>query len=361
MTPMHYTSGRQFASEAAVTGVGNPQRLLAVADAELQGHQADGDLDAVVATLRLACAVPIAVINIVSENLQTYPAEVGVGAPCTSVPDGLSFCAEVVDTGAAMSVSDAARHPIYSQNPMVLDGVIGAYAGVPLVDNGFVLGSVSIFDGVARKFSPQVLEILSHQARLAASVLALRRSARTDVLTGLANRGLCLDRLTRALGRLGRHGGAVAVMFLDVDDFKEINDVYGHHVGDRVLIELGKRIADVLRPTDTLARFGGDEFVAVCGDLTGPDDITAMATRMLAAVCDPWFIDQAPISVHVSLGVALSSSPLQNPGELLRDADAAMYEAKQVPGSHWVQAAPPTGLSRTLADSMLIPQTRRRA
>jgi len=170
--------------DTPIRGVRNPQRLRAVAAAELHGHLDDPDLDAVVATLRLACGVPMAVINIVTENLQTYPAEVGVGAPCTQVPDGLSFCAEVVDSGLALAVADAAAHPVYSRNPMVLDGVIGAYAGVPLVDDGVVLGSVSIFGGSARKFSAEVLDIRGLQTRLASSVLALRRSARTDVLTG---------------------------------------------------------------------------------------------------------------------------------------------------------------------------------
>jgi hypothetical protein len=137
-----------------VGGVREPDRLAAVARAELHGHLRDQDLNAVVGTLRIACRVPIAVVNIVSENLQTYPAEVGVGAPCTSVPDGLSFCAAVVDTCIPLSVSDARAHPVYCRNPMVLSGVIGAYAGVPLVDDGFILGSVSIFDGAPRESSP---------------------------------------------------------------------------------------------------------------------------------------------------------------------------------------------------------------
>lgn len=106
----------------------------------MHGHLGDLELNAVVATLRIACAVPIAVVNIVTENMQTYPAEVGVGAPCTTVPDAVSFCAEVVDTRAPLAISDAREHPVYAQNPMVVDGVVGAYAGVPLVDDGVVLG-----------------------------------------------------------------------------------------------------------------------------------------------------------------------------------------------------------------------------
>jgi diguanylate cyclase (GGDEF)-like protein len=306
-----------------------------VADAELSGHLGDGDLNAVVATLRLACGVPMAVVNVVTANRQTYPAELGVGAPCTLVPDGLSFCAEVVDTGRAMSVSDAATHPVYSQNPMVLDGVVGAYAGVPLVDNGVVLGSVSIFDSQAREFTGDELEVLRHQAQLASSVLALRRSARTDILTGLPNRALYLDRLGRALGRLERHGGHVTVMYLDVDGFKRINDTLGHDVGDRVLVELARRLTAVMRPTDTLARFGGDEFVAVCEDVTSRRDAGLLAARMIGATKGTWIVDAHTLSVTVSIGVSLADSPAADPAALLRDADAAMYRVKNLAGAGW--------------------------
>ena len=251
----------------AVGGVRNPLRLAAVARAELHGHLGDPDLNSIVATLRIACRVPIAVINIVEQNRQTYPAEVGVGAPCTTVPDQLSFCAEVVETKRTLAVSDATAHPIYADNPMVRTGVVAAYAGVPLVDAGYVLGSVSIFDGRPRVFTPDELEVLHHQARLASSVLALRRTARTDVLTGLPNRQMLFDRLEVVLARIGRNESVAAVMYLDLDGFKALNDSRGHDAGDRLLADLALRWTAALRSHDTLARVGGDEFVVVCEDM----------------------------------------------------------------------------------------------
>jgi len=319
-----------------ITGVRNPSRLRAVAEAELDGHLGDQGLDAVVATLHVACNVPIAVVNIVTVDMQTYPAEVGVGAPCTTVSDELSFCASVVDNGTALTVADAYTHPVYSQNPLVLAGAVGAYAGVPLLDNGYVIGAVSIFDSRAREFTTAELEILRHQALLASSVLALRRSARTDVLTGLPNRGLFLDRLTHALDRLQRHHDAVSVMFLDVDNFKEINDRYGHDVGDAVLVEMSERLKAAIRVPDTLARFGGDEFVALCEDLAGAEDAELVAAQMVAAVDKAWSIDGQAIPVSISIGIAVADSPVAVPAVMLRDADAAMYLAKKRPGSSWV-------------------------
>jgi diguanylate cyclase (GGDEF)-like protein len=327
---------RGLVDGSTVTGVRDPRRLKAVADADLHGHMGDPDLDAVVATLWLASQSPIVVVNIVEEDRQTYAAEVGVGSPCTFVTDAVSFCAEVVETGRELIVSDAAAHAVYAQNPMVVGGAVAAYAGVPLVDNGVVLGSVAIFDDHARAFSPDVLDILRHQARLAGSVLALRRSARTDALTGLPNRALYGDRLAGAFTRLGRHGGLVCVMYLDLDDFKGINDAFGHGAGDAMLVELARRLTSVLRRTDTLSRFGGDEFVILCEDLGSVGEAEELAARIVAATGEPWEIRGQSMPIHVSIGLALTDSAATDAAALLRDADAAMYRAKTQPGSTWM-------------------------
>jgi diguanylate cyclase (GGDEF)-like protein len=324
-----------------VTGVRDARRLRAVAEAGLEGHLGDQGLDAVVATLHIACTVPIAVVNIVTADMQTYPAEVGVDAPCATVADELSFCADVVESGAPLTVCDASTHPVYAQNPLVLAGEVRAYAGEPLLDDGFVIGAVSIFNKEARTFTAGELEILHHQALLASTVLALRRSARTDFLTTLPNRGLFMDRLSHALDRLRRHSDVVSVMFLDIDNFKGINDRYGHDVGDAVLIELSRRVKSAIRVTDTLARLGGDEFVALCEDLHHADDARLVAAHMIAAVDTEWTIAGHVIPVSISIGIAVADSPDADPFSLLRDADASMYLAKKQAGSTFVLAAAP--------------------
>jgi len=279
----------------------------------------------------------MAMVNIVGAGRQTYAAEFGLGVPGSSVPDSLSFCSEVVNTGRAVTVFDAAAHAVYSQNPMVLAGVVGAYAGVPLVVTRMVLGSVAIFDDHARVFSTEVLDILGHQGRLAGSALARRRVG-MDALTGLPNRALYGDRLARALARLERRRGMVCVMYLDIDDFKIINDTLGHRGGDDVLVELGRRLTSVLRPTDTLARFGGDEFVILCEELGSVGDAEHLAARVVSATTEPWDIRGRFMSVHVSIGFAVTDSARAQPSALVDDADAAMYLAKKVPGSTSVLA-----------------------
>jgi diguanylate cyclase (GGDEF)-like protein/PAS domain S-box-containing protein len=158
---------------------------------------------------------------------------------------------------------------------------------------------------------------------------ALAHQALHDHLTGLPNRVLLQDRLSLALARCARSGCHVAVVFLDLDHFKVVNDSLGHEAGDRVLRAVSARIANVLRPADTLARFGGDEFVVVCDDIGGPAEATRIARRLLDALEDP--VDEADGGVHVgaSIGVALASNGDATAEGMVRDADAAMYRAKE--------------------------------
>ncbi len=140
------TAGTASDARRLLTGVRDPARLAAVADLDLPGHVGDLDLDGIVETPTAALDVPIAVVNVITPDRQTNPAEVGIGAPCTRVPDGVSFCAEVVETGRPVQVADARTHPAYRDNPLVQQGLITSYAGVPLVHRGGVIGTVSVFD-----------------------------------------------------------------------------------------------------------------------------------------------------------------------------------------------------------------------
>jgi len=156
----------------------------------------------------------------------------------------------------------------------------------------------------------------------------LRRQAFHDSLTGLANRALFADRLEHALARTRRFGHPVAVLFLDLDDFKTVNDSLGHGEGDALLIAVGKRLAGAMRAGDTIARMGGDEFAVLVEDPSDAAAPIAVAERLLAILELPFEIGSKELFVHASVGVAVSTGQTKDGDELLRDADVSMYTAK---------------------------------
>lgn len=149
-----------------------------------------------------------------------------------------------------------------------------------------------------------------------------------DTLTGLPNRALLVDRLGQTLNAARGAGTAVAVLFCDLDRFKAINDTYGHQAGDSVLIEVARRLQSAVRPSDTVARLSGDEFVVLCLDTTR-EQAAAAAARILAALKPSIMIGNAEVFASASIGIALSGTEYTTTSELLRDADDAMYVAKE--------------------------------
>jgi diguanylate cyclase (GGDEF)-like protein/PAS domain S-box-containing protein len=155
----------------------------------------------------------------------------------------------------------------------------------------------------------------------------LRHQAFHDPLTNLANRALLQDRLEHALARMDRNGGLAAVLLLDVDAFKTVNDTLGHRIGDQLLSATADRLGGSLRPNDTVARFGGDEFVVLVEDVAGLDDGVDVAERLIAGLATPIHVAGRDIQVRVSIGIVLAG-PGAQPDDVLRDADVAMYRAK---------------------------------
>jgi len=157
----------------------------------------------------------------------------------------------------------------------------------------------------------------------------LRNGAFSDTLTGLPNRAIFLDRLGRAHAKLKRRGNYFfAVLFLDLDEFKYVNDTLGHALGDRLLIEVSKKLFSFIRTTDTLARMGGDEFAILLDDIRDTSDAVRVAERILNGLKSAIRIDNHEMFVNVSIGIALSTSRYEYAEEFLRDADIAMYRAK---------------------------------
>ncbi|HEX3391167.1 MAG TPA: EAL domain-containing protein [Solirubrobacteraceae bacterium] len=160
----------------------------------------------------------------------------------------------------------------------------------------------------------------------------LERQALHDPLTKLPNRLLLMDRARQALTRLHRSRGLVAILFIDLDRFKAVNDNLGHALGDHILISVSQRLAEMMRDSDTIARMGGDEFVILAEDLNSDGEALTVAERVLHALQAPFVVGSTEVSMLASVGVSVSHDPETDPETLLREADVAMYRAKRSGG-----------------------------
>jgi len=150
-----------------------------------------------------------------------------------------------------------------------------------------------------------------------------------DPITGLPNRILALDRLERQLLDTKRYGGQVVVVFIDFDDFKSVNDTYGHDVGDELIRKVGERLSNVVRGEETIARLGGDEFLLIAMFRDGLEDVPLMLSRLLSTQDQVFPVNNYEIQVKYSAGVAISPADGQTSIELIKAADIAMYRAKR--------------------------------
>jgi diguanylate cyclase (GGDEF)-like protein/PAS domain S-box-containing protein len=157
---------------------------------------------------------------------------------------------------------------------------------------------------------------------------ALQRMAQFDAVTGLANRNLLHERLEQAIAQSQRRGNGAGVLFVDLDRFKLVNDTHGHHVGDELLVQVGKSLRDCVRRDDTVARMGGDEFAVVIADLARPDDAAIVAQKILDSFTAPFSLGGHETYITASIGVATCPNDGDNAEVLLKCADAAMYRAK---------------------------------
>ena len=190
----------------------------------------------------------------------------------------------------------------------------------------------------ARREAVQIVAWDITDQKRAEADLAYR--AAHDALTGLPNRNLLADRIERSVARRLRDGGETAVMIVDLDNFKVINDSHGHAAGDATLVAVAQRLERVVRPTDTVARLGGDEFVVVC-EIGRADEAETIADRIVRTLGRPIVVEGVEVVAGASVGVALTAALDDRPADLLRRADHAMFEAKKGGRGQWRAAARP--------------------
>jgi len=219
------------------------------------------------------------------------------------------------------------RAPVWTRNGFAFPVLLG----------GRVIAVLELRGSATRRPDPALARLSGHVAghleRVAERVAARERIVHQtlhDALTGLPNRVLFEDRLGLALARSRRRGTQTAVLFLDVDRFKIVNDTLGHRVGDALLREVAARLRAAVRASDTVARFGGDEFAVLCEELSDERDALRVATSLHAALSAPCELGSESHVLSTSVGVAVAQGREATPEGLLRDADAAMYRAKEL-------------------------------
>lgn len=208
-------------------------------------------------------------------------------------------------------------------------GVLGAYADKP---RNFSTDDVAFLQGVAN--------ILSAAAERQRANEQLRHMALHDPLTGLPNRLLLTDRLNVALSYAQRHDQQVALLFLDLDWFKHVNDVFGHALGDQLLQEVATRLSSCVRAEDTASRQGGDEFIVALTGIKKKQDAALIADKLLAVISSPFLLEETEIILGISIGIACFPINGEDAETLMRNADAAMYVAKDLGRNRYQFYAP---------------------
>jgi diguanylate cyclase (GGDEF)-like protein/PAS domain S-box-containing protein len=283
------------------------------------------------------------------ERAQVTLNSIGDAVACTNIAGDISFLNPVAEKltgwllpeavgrpiGEVLRILDAVRRESIS-NPM--ETALGPERTLRVRSNSILVRrdgfEISIEDCVApihdREGHPTGAVIVFRDVSATrAMALQIIHSAEHDFLTGLPNRLLFNDRVNQAIGMAPRHMKKVAVLFLDLDGFKHINDSLGHPTGDKLLQSIAKRLVDCVRNSDTVSRQGGDEFVVLLSEVNQPEDTAITARRMLKAVAEAHSIDQHDLHVTTSIGVSIFPDDGLDADTLVKNADTAMYQAKE--------------------------------
>jgi diguanylate cyclase (GGDEF)-like protein/PAS domain S-box-containing protein len=245
------------------------------------------------------------------------------------------------------------------------DDELAAFWSMPIrnAETDELVGLVNVYCRVARRPTEDEVVLMDRVGHFVA--LAVDRAQHTDelgylalhdALTGLPNRALAIDRIEHALERLAHRPSMLAVLFLDLDRFKVVNDALGHDTGDELLIAIAHRFVTTVRRQDTVARLGGDEFVVICEDLVDERQAEELAARTSEALLAPFKLARSEVPVSASIGIAVTRRANDSADSLLRDADAAMYRAKRRGGSRYElfdQAMHTRAMSRLLTEQAL--------
>jgi diguanylate cyclase (GGDEF)-like protein len=309
------------------------ERLAALHAYEILDTACEDAFDNIVHLAADLTGSPISVISLIDADRQWFKAQVGLNE--TEVPRTESFCAHaILNPHEALVVADATLDPRFADLPAAQADGIRFYAGVPLVNpEGLALGTLCVADTMQRVMSDAHRTIMRRLAETVVTTLELRRAmnrvrdlALADPLTGIGNRAAFIDALERTIARQKRHGDSFALLYLDLDGFKGVNDGLGHAAGDSVLREVAATLIATLRREDVAARIGGDEFAAILIGNVGETE--KAAERVRAAIVSRMVSHGWPVTA--SIGAVSFTAVPKDADSALAKADVLMYLAKKL-------------------------------
>lgn len=272
--------------------------------------------------------VPISLVSLIDTDRQWFKSKQGIDVSETG--RDVSFCGHAILGDEVFIVEDTFEDTRFSDNPLVSSGPeIRFYAGAPiLMPSGNKLGTLCIISNKPRKFSQEQSALLQDLAKIVINELVSQQAATQDALTGINNRRGFNILATKAIANSARYGWKSCLVYLDLNKFKEINDIYGHKAGDKVLIDFAELLSHMVRDSDILARLGGDEFIVMLMNTNlqvAHNKIDALLKRI-----EKYNLETVqPYDLKVSYGVVeYDSKKHKNLEELLSSADSLMYENK---------------------------------
>jgi diguanylate cyclase (GGDEF)-like protein len=303
-------------------------RLAALDRYSILDTQPEAQFDKITALVRTVLNVPMAAVTLISSNRQWIKSRQGIDV--TETPRDVSFCTHTIKISGPMVVPDAAVHPLFADNPGVTGApFIRSYLGIPLASpDGYNIGALCAVDTKPRQFDTSQIQIMVNLAALVMDEMELRLIAQTDFLTGALTRRAFIAELDRAWGRFARQNEPSAVLLLDLDRFKSINDSLGHAAGDAVLIVVANCCRDQIRGGDAFGRIGGEEFAILLGNVNAAEAVAA-AERFRSSIASLKIALFPDLRVTASIGVASLTTDVTSMQAWLARADAAMYAAKE--------------------------------
>lgn len=292
------------------------------------------DLDTLFCTIHgiIARLVPVAAIAVATRDRKTrtlsFPYQQDHHGEANVVHDSIArrYCDAVIRSGQATMLCDSTLSPA---------GDDSFWLFMPLITQQEAIGALALKAHPGATYTDKDKELLNYVSAQVATAIErgqlkaqLLRAAQYDELTSLPNRRLFHDRLDRALARCRRKHSRMALLYIDIDDFKHVNDTLGHPAGDRLLQEIARRLELCVRTTDTVARLGGDEFVVILEEIHNSEDVTAVANKIHRTLAQPLDIDGSTLRTQASIGLALCPEHGSEADQLLRHADNGMYKNK---------------------------------